>query len=62
MLYAAYEFESVRYAAPLLTLPYAVYVVTAVVRSRLGATMPSWFHLPRLLASFFALLALAAWI
>ncbi len=62
VLYAAYEFESVRYAAPLLTLPYAAYVVTAVVRSRLGATMPSWLHLPRLLSSFFGLLALAAWI
>jgi 1,4-dihydroxy-2-naphthoate octaprenyltransferase len=58
----AYEFDSLRFAAPLLTLPHAVWLVAGVTRSRLGGTMPSWMHLPRLLASFFALLALAAWI
>lgn len=58
----AYALHSLHLAAPLLTLPYAVWLVVGVTRSRLGDTMPSWTHLPRLLASVFALLALAAWI
>ncbi|MDT0268743.1 prenyltransferase [Streptomyces sp. DSM 44915] len=58
----AVEFGSLRYAAPLLTLPYAAYLTVGVLRSRLGGTMPSWFHLPRLLAVFFALFVLAGWI
>lgn len=62
VLLVAHQFHSLRYAAPLLTLPYAAYIAISVVRSRLGDTMPSWFHMPRLLASFFALFALAAWI
>jgi 1,4-dihydroxy-2-naphthoate polyprenyltransferase len=62
VLLIAYQFHSPRYAAPLLLLPWAVYLTMAVVRSRLGDTMPSWLHMPRLLASFFALFVLAAWI
>lgn len=57
----ATELGSLRYAAPLLTLPYAVFITWAVVRSRLGGTMPSWFHVPRLLAIFFVLFVLAGW-
>jgi 1,4-dihydroxy-2-naphthoate octaprenyltransferase len=58
----ASSLHSVRFAAPLLSLPYAVWLVAGVTRSRLGGTMPSWMHLPRLLASVFVLLVLASWI
>ncbi len=58
----AFAFGSPWFAAPLLVLPYAVWLVVGVVRSDLGSSMPPWGHLPRLLVSFFALLALAAWI
>jgi 1,4-dihydroxy-2-naphthoate octaprenyltransferase len=59
----AWQFHSVRYAAPLLTFPYAAWLLIGVLRSRLGATMPPWLpHLPRLLTSFFAIFVLAAWI
>jgi 1,4-dihydroxy-2-naphthoate polyprenyltransferase len=58
----AWQFHSARYAAPLLSLPYAAYLATGVGRSRLDRTMPSWSHMPRLLSAFFALFALAAWI
>lgn len=60
VILVAYEFHSIRYAAPVLSLPYAVYLTQAVVRSRLDTTMPSWFHMPRLLAAFFALFILGA--
>jgi 1,4-dihydroxy-2-naphthoate octaprenyltransferase len=58
----AYAFGSPWFALPLLVFPYAVWLVVGVVKSDLGNTMPPWSHLPRLLVSFFALLALAAWI
>lgn len=58
----AYAFGSPWFAAPLLVLPYAVWLAVGVARSHLGGTMPPWSHLPRLLVSFFALFAVAAWI
>ncbi|MFE0423368.1 prenyltransferase [Streptomyces sp. NPDC058953] len=62
MALVARELDALAPAAPLITLPYAIWIMVAVARSRLGATMPSWLHMPRLLASFFALFALAEWI
>ncbi|MGW2544871.1 UbiA family prenyltransferase [Kitasatospora sp. NPDC001574] len=62
LVLVAHALDSWRFAAPLVTLPYAVWLVVGVTRSRLGGTMPSWMHLPRLLASVFALLSLAVWI
>ncbi|MGW6317601.1 UbiA family prenyltransferase [Streptomyces sp. NPDC055099] len=58
----ALEFGSLRCAAPVLSLPYAAYLAVAVARSRFDATMPTWFHMPRLLAAFFALFVLATWL
>lgn len=57
------QFHSIRYAAPILTLPYAIYLMVRVIRSELGETMPPWApHLPRLLTAFFIVFVLAAWI
>jgi 1,4-dihydroxy-2-naphthoate octaprenyltransferase len=61
MALIAYSLGSPLFAVPLLTLPYAVWLVVGVTRSRPGGALPSWMHLPRLLALFFALLAPAAW-
>ncbi|MFE9427428.1 prenyltransferase [Kitasatospora sp. NPDC006697] len=58
----AYSVHSWRFAVPLVLLPYALWLVVGVARSRLGGTMPSWGHLPRLLTAVFALLSLAVWI
>lgn len=58
----AYQFHSIRYAAPVLSLPYAIYIMTRMVRSSLGETVPPWAHLPRLLISFFAIFIVAAWV
>lgn len=55
-------FHSARYAVPLISLPYALYLAIGVGRSGLDGTMPPWSHMPRLLSVFFALFALGAWI
>lgn len=62
VLAIAIQFQSLRSAAPLLSLPYALYIATQVVRAEFGSDMPSWSHMPRLLISFFGLFVLAAWI
>jgi 1,4-dihydroxy-2-naphthoate octaprenyltransferase len=62
VLAVAHQLDSIRYAAPLLTLPYAIYITQSVLRSKLDKTMPSWFHMPRLLAAFFAVFIVAGWL
>ncbi|MGW0534059.1 UbiA family prenyltransferase [Streptomyces sp. NPDC003032] len=62
LLGVALEFDSIRCAAPLLSLPYAAFLAVSVARSRFDDTMPTWFHMPRLLAAFFALFVLATWL